>query len=158
MPIYEFYCADCHTVYSFLIRGELESGQPACPQCGTGGLERRPSSFAVASSSEDGTGTGDLAEDRLEAAMSQLAEDIGQLERGEDPTDLGRALRRFSDSTGLQMGDELEGAVQRMERGEDVDEIEADLDRENIADTLFRRPKSGQRAPAKVHPGLHYVD
>ncbi|MEM9409432.1 MAG: zinc ribbon domain-containing protein [Acidobacteriota bacterium] len=160
MPIYEFYCAECHTVFSFLIRGELETGQPKCPQCAAKGLERRPSSFAIGPGSgrDEDADLGDLGEEQLGAAMSQLADDIGQLERSADTTELGQALRRFTDATGLEMGGELEEALGRMDQGGDIEEIEAELDRDNIADTLFRRPKSGQKAPAKVHPGLHYVD
>ncbi|MFM8396259.1 MAG: FmdB family zinc ribbon protein, partial [Pirellula sp.] len=34
MPIYEFYCPPCHTVYSFLSRRMQVPDKAACPKCG----------------------------------------------------------------------------------------------------------------------------
>ena len=34
MPIYEFYCRDCHRVYSFLSRSVAPDRRPPCPKCG----------------------------------------------------------------------------------------------------------------------------
>jgi putative FmdB family regulatory protein len=34
MPIYEFYCPDCHTVFSFFSSRIDTAVRPACPQCG----------------------------------------------------------------------------------------------------------------------------
>ncbi len=47
MPIYEFYCANCHTVYSFLSKTIDTAKRPDCPRCGRPKLDRRMSRFAV---------------------------------------------------------------------------------------------------------------
>ena len=46
MPIYEFYCADCHTIFNFLAR-KTSSVVPGCPRCDRRRLERRVSAFAI---------------------------------------------------------------------------------------------------------------
>ena len=43
MPIYEFYCPDCHTVFSFFSSAVDTAASPACPRCSRPGLGRRPS-------------------------------------------------------------------------------------------------------------------
>jgi len=47
MPIYEFYCAACHTLFSFLARKSGVRKKPACPHCGLPRMRRKPSSFAI---------------------------------------------------------------------------------------------------------------
>ena len=49
MPIYEFYCSDCHTVFNFLARKTADRRRPDCPRCRRPKLERRASTFAVSS-------------------------------------------------------------------------------------------------------------
>ncbi len=47
MPVYEFYCADCHTVYNFFSQSVNTAKRPTCPKCGRPELERRASLFAI---------------------------------------------------------------------------------------------------------------
>src|SRR5512145_1150123 len=47
MPVYEFYCAECHTIFNFLSRRVNTEKRPDCPRCGRPELERQVSSFAV---------------------------------------------------------------------------------------------------------------
>ncbi len=47
MPIYEFYCAHCHRVFSFLSRVVNTDKTPACPRCRRTELTRRVSAFAI---------------------------------------------------------------------------------------------------------------
>ena len=72
MPIYEFYCRDCHTVYSFFTPRMDTERQPACPRCELQDLERKPSRFATLKhrGEEDGEDPfAGLDESRLEGAM-----------------------------------------------------------------------------------------
>jgi len=41
MPIYEFYCEPCHTIYNFFSRSVNTGKRPACPKCGQGELVER---------------------------------------------------------------------------------------------------------------------
>ena len=46
MPIYEYACMDCRKVVSVLVKRIGDDAEPACPQCGGGGLRRLVSNFA----------------------------------------------------------------------------------------------------------------
>ena len=57
MPIYEFYCADCNTLFNFFSRTIDTSKKPKCPKCRTRTLERQMSAFAITGkASETGDG------------------------------------------------------------------------------------------------------
>ena len=46
MPIYEFYCPDCHTIFNFFSARIETEKRPDCPRCGRSKLERRMSVFS----------------------------------------------------------------------------------------------------------------
>ena len=75
MPIYEFYCSACHTIYNFLARTPKPRKRPTCPRCGRPRLERRASAFAISKglpepSADDGLGEIDDA--KMERAMAEM--------------------------------------------------------------------------------------
>ncbi len=47
MPVYEFYCPDCHRIFNFLSRTVNTEKQPDCPRCGRPRIERQVSLFAI---------------------------------------------------------------------------------------------------------------
>jgi putative FmdB family regulatory protein len=129
VPIYEFYCRDCHTLFSFFSRRVDTEKRPACPRCGRPDLERRLSVFAIsrrrgADLGEDGLQ--DLDDERLEKAMETMAADFEGLDEN-DPKAMSRAMRRLFDAAGMKMGAGMEEALRRMEAGEDPDQVEAEL-------------------------------
>ena len=71
--------------------------------------------------------------------MESLASEMERMGDSDDPRAVGRLLRRFGDATGLELGPKMEDALRRMEAGEDLDEIDAELegDEDNL-DDLFR--------------------
>ena len=164
MPIYEFYCAACHTLYSFFT-ATSSSKRPSCPGCGRTGLERRPSSFAMLKHGGDEDDVfADLDDRALESAMSTLASEMAGFEDSEDPRVVGRALRRFGELSGLELGGRMEEALERMEAGEDLDSVEADLDLagegdDDSLDDLFRLKSRLLRARKKprVDDTLHFL-
>ncbi len=131
MPIYEFYCPDCHTVYNFLSRRIDTSTQPACPICGLPDLTRKVSLFAISKGgssdgeSEDDT-MPDIDESKLEQAMAALAGEADGINE-DDPRQVAGLMRKLYDATGLEVGDGMDEAIRRMEAGEDPDQIEAEL-------------------------------
>ncbi len=52
MPVYEFYCPDCHAIFNFFSRRVDTETQPACPRCGRPELGRQASLFAISRGGE----------------------------------------------------------------------------------------------------------
>jgi putative FmdB family regulatory protein len=46
MPIYEFYCNDCNTIFNFFSKTVNTSKKPKCPKCKAKTLSRQMSAFA----------------------------------------------------------------------------------------------------------------
>jgi putative FmdB family regulatory protein len=172
MPIYEFYCPDCHTVYSFFSAGVDTAARPDCPKCGRKALARRPSRFATLSAgrAEESEGDADdpfagVDEERMERAMEALgAEFEGMDENAEpDPRQMSHLLRRFSEVTGLEAGPKLRDMLDRLERGEDPEALEeamgGDEGDEDLSEffALKKRLAGARGARPKVDETLHFL-
>lgn len=157
MPIYEFYCGPCHTIFSFFSPRPDPERRPACPRCGRPDLERKPSRFATRRSRPELADTGEgqdaadpfarLDDATVERAMEQLGAEFGEFDQEgpEEPQALARFLRRFTQLTGLETGPKLDHILERLEQGEDPDALEGefgdgDEGDEDLAD-LFRQRK-----------------
>ena len=154
MPIYEFYCSDCHTIYSFFSPRVNTEKQPACPKCEKRDLSRRVSIFAVSKGrTEDENGDlPDIDESKMERALQMMEQEAGHLDE-DDPKQAARLMKKLCDSAGLDMGPGMEQAMRRLESGEDPDQIEAELgDVLENEDPFFASKKGGLsrlKAPAK---------
>lgn len=130
MPIYEFYCADCHTVFSFLARSIHTAKRPACPQCGRAELERHLSSFAIAKQHQAETTTEqpptDLDEARMERVLTELEQEAGSLDEN-DPRQMARMMRTLYDKAALPLDAQTAELIRRLEAGEDPEAIDAEL-------------------------------
>jgi len=130
MPIYEFYCIKCHTVFNFFSRRVDTEKIPQCPACKTTPLRRQMSVFAKISGSKTESAEGEdrlpMDEEKMEKAMAMLAGEAGNLDE-KDPRQVAVLMRKFSEATGMNMGDAMEEVLHRMEAGEDPDEIEAQM-------------------------------
>jgi putative FmdB family regulatory protein len=129
MPIYEFYCEKCNTLFKFLSRTVNTEKIPDCPCCKDVKLERRMSLFATVSGNKEGEGGDDmppLDEAKVERAMSMLASEGGNVNE-EDPRKAASLMRKLSDATGLKMGAGMEEALSRLERGEDPEQVEQEM-------------------------------
>lgn len=144
MPVYEFYCCDCHTIFNFLSRRVNTDKQPACPRCSRPGLERQVSRFAVSKnrpeSEEPVPGMPDLDDEKLERAMMSLAGEMEGVDEN-DPRAMARFMRKLSDATGMNLGP-MEEAIRRLESGADPERLEEEMgdlfDDQNM-DTLFTK-------------------
>jgi putative FmdB family regulatory protein len=132
MPIYEFYCSDCHTLFNFFAAAVDTETRPPCPRCSKPRLERRPARFAMHKhrGEEEPEPFADLDDERLANFMSSMMEEVGSLGDDEDPRMIAGMFRRFSESTGLQLGPRMEEMMTRMEAGEDLEELEEELEGE----------------------------
>ncbi|HXV76601.1 MAG TPA: zinc ribbon domain-containing protein [Candidatus Polarisedimenticolaceae bacterium] len=148
MPIYEFYCVDCHRVFSFLSRRVRPRRRPDCPDCGRKRIERRASAFAVAGGRAEPpaeTG-GEIDDSRVERAMASLAADAERI-GDDDPRAMAGLVRRMYDASGLPLGPGMDEAIRRMESGEDPDRIEDEMGEILEAEDPFAD------GPEEVRPG-----
>jgi putative FmdB family regulatory protein len=128
MPIYEFYCADCNTLFNFFSRTINTAKQPKCPQCGTRTLERQMSAFAFTGKAKESGDGEDLPFDgqKMEKAMQMLASEADRINE-DDPRQAANLMRKLTDMTGMELGTGMEEALRRMERGEDPEQVEAEM-------------------------------
>ncbi len=130
MPIYEFYCGKCHTIYSFFARRVDTESTPKCPKQKGHKLQRQMSRFAISSglssSSEEAGPEMDFDEDKMEKAMMQMAGEFDNVDES-DPRAMAKMMRKLMDTTGMNMGEGMEEAIRRMEAGEDPDKVEEEL-------------------------------
>ncbi len=129
MPMYEFYCADCHTIFTFFSRKVNTAARPSCPKCGRPRLDRQISQFAVTGrAGDEGEGAPDLpvSEARMERAIQELAKEAENI-RDDDPRQAARLMRKFTSMTGMELGKGMTEALERMESGEDPEKIEEEM-------------------------------
>ena len=129
MPIYEFYCKECHCIYNFFSKSVNTKKIPVCPKCATGKpLSRQVSMFAITGRMPEKEGDTDLPfdESKMEKAMALLEKEAGNINE-DDPRQAANLMRKLSDMTGMELGEGMREALRRMENGEDPDQIEAEM-------------------------------
>ena len=128
MPIYEFYCPDCHTIFSFFSRRIDTAKEPSCPKCDRPRLERQVSLFSISrgTRNSDDADLSGLDESKMERAMETLMREA-QTMNEDDPRQAARMMRKLYDAMGLEPTAGVEEAVRRLEAGEDPESIEQDL-------------------------------
>ena len=128
MPIYEFYCPQCHMIFSFFSRTINTEKIPPCPKCDRSKLERQMSSVAVIRGLKEDQDDGlpDIDESKLEKAMTALASEAENINE-DDPRQAAQLMRKLTDMTGLELGSGMEEALRRMEAGEDPEQIETEM-------------------------------
>jgi putative FmdB family regulatory protein len=130
MPIYEFYCQECDTVFDFYSKTVNTEKIPSCPLCNREKLERHVSMFASITGKAKGEESGgeefQIDEARLERAVSQLSREAESINE-DDPRQAALLMRKFSEMAGIKMGSGMEEGLARMEAGEDPDQIEAEM-------------------------------
>ncbi len=155
MPIYEFYCRTCNTIYSFLSRSIQPDKRPACPRCGQRKLEKQMSLFAATGHAKEEGGDTEpdlpIDESRMESAMDALAREAGDISE-EDPRQAAGLMRKFSRMTGMELGGGMQEALKRLEAGEDPDAIEAELGDRLEKESPFVMPEKKGRARGATRP------
>jgi putative FmdB family regulatory protein len=151
MPIYEFYCPDCHMIFNFFSRTVNTTKKPRCPKCKKRTLTRQVSLFALTGKAKEDSDLGDLPldEGKMEKAMQALAGEAEKINE-DDPRQAANLMRKLSDMTGLQLGPGMDEALSRMERGEDPEQVEAEMGGRLEQEDPFLVPeKRGARLKAK---------
>jgi putative FmdB family regulatory protein len=160
MPIYEFYCENCHMIFNFFSSSVNIEKRPGCPKCNKKKLQRKMSAFSTIKNrgGEDDTPMPDLDESKMEQAMSVLAKEAEHLDEN-DPKQAANLMRKLSDMTGLNLGPGMEEALSRMEAGEDPEQIEAEmgdlLEQEDPFSFKDKTAKLRKLRPPKVDAKLY---
>lgn len=128
MPIYEFYCKDCHTIFNFFSKTINTTKIPKCPKCKVRSLDRQISVFAFTGKAKETDDMGEIPfdEGKMEQAMQALAKEADGIDE-DDPRQAAHLMRKLSDMTGLELSPGMHEVMERMEKGEDPDQTEADM-------------------------------
>ncbi len=130
MPIYEFYCPDNHTLYSFLGKSSrYATVVPKCPANPSFRMVRMISDFAAPrkrpQTPTPGAGPGELDDARMESAMAQMEREFGSMDpENPDPRELGRMMRRMAEISGEKIDGRMEEVFRRLEEGADPESLE----------------------------------
>ncbi len=152
MPIYEFYCSDCHTIFNFFSRTVNTGKKPACPKCKKKKLSRQVSIFSFTGNASEDGGLEDLPldEGKMERAMQALAGEADKINE-DDPRQAADLMRKLTDMTGLKMGPGMDEALARMEKGDDPEQIESEMgDLLEQEDILSLPGKKGKRVKKEL--------
>ena len=156
MPIYEFYCDGCNTIYNFFSKTINTTANPDCPRCKRRALKRQVSLFAATGRAKEGGegGADDLPIDeaKMEKAVESLAGEAEGMNE-EDPRQAAKLMRKFSSMTGMEMGPGMQEAIKRMEAGEDPEKVEAELGPRIEQEEPFILPgQKGKPAAGRLRP------
>ena len=154
MPIYEFYCQDCNTIFNFFSRRINTDKRPDCPKCGRPKLDKMMSKFATIgrAKEEDDDPLAGFDEAKMEQAFEGLMREAENINE-DDPRQMASLMRKFSQQTGISLGEQMEEALSRMEAGEDPDQIEAEMGDLLDSDDAFsfeamrKKFRTGRRPP-----------
>ncbi len=156
MPVYEFYCKDCNTIFNFFSPTVNTTKIPVCPKCKKSKLARQISLFAVTGKAKEGGDIDDLPfdESKMEQAMQMLAGEADKINE-DDPRQAAAIMRKLSNMTGLELGLGMDEALSRMEKSEAPEQIEAEMgDLLESEDPFLIPDKKGKATAKKYRPPL----
>lgn len=102
-------------------------------------LDRQMSRFAVIGKAREEDADDPLAgldETKMEQAFEGLMREAEGINE-DDPRQMAQLMRKFTDKTGISMGEQMEEALARMEAGEDPDQVEQEMGQLLDADDAF---------------------
>lgn len=118
MPRYGYQCQNCGRKFrKFMTYQEYGSTQVACPFCESTDLKRLIDRIRFLRSE-------DARMDDMESMFSN-PDALDGLE--DNPREMGRLIRKMSEEMGEEMGPEFDEVVDRLEKGQSPEEIEADM-------------------------------
>ncbi|PIU48943.1 MAG: hypothetical protein COS92_09255 [Desulfobacterales bacterium CG07_land_8_20_14_0_80_52_14] len=128
MPIYEFFCKQCNTIFNFYSKTVNISKKPNCPKCKDQKLTRQISRFAFTGKAKEPGDMDNLPfdESKMEQAMNMLAGQADKIDEN-DPKQAANLMRKLTNMTGMQLSPKMQEALTRMEKGEDPEQVEAEM-------------------------------
>jgi putative FmdB family regulatory protein len=114
MPNYEYRCMSCRRRFDVFMSFQDYGTKPVtCPHCQSVNIQRKIGRVRFARS--DNT------------RMESLADPSNLAGLEDDPRALGRMMRQMSSETGEEMGPEFDEVIDRLEAGQNPDDIEKEL-------------------------------
>jgi putative FmdB family regulatory protein len=108
MPVYEFACNACGAPVSVFVRSMSAAVNGSCQRCGSGDLRRLVSRFAVL---RPGGGLDSMDDDAMMQGLD-----------ANDPRAMAAWARKMRSEMGEDAGPEFDEMVERLERGESLDD------------------------------------
>ena len=155
MPVYEFHCPRCNLLLEFFARRPT-SRVPECPHCG-GTLSREVARFSTGPSGgrDDAEELGGTVVDdaRAQRAVEALGDRLDAIANDSDPRAAAKAVREFSEASGISLSRDAKDLVARLERGADPEAVGAEFDQlvdaggEPFSDRGGAAPSAGGAPP-----------
>jgi putative FmdB family regulatory protein len=126
MPYYDFHCNTCHRRFEVFLRyAEFDQKKVTCPHCGSEDLTRLIRRVRI--------GRGNAGN------LDNLDDDQMLADLEDDPRKLGQMMRSLSAETGEDLGPQFDEVVDRLERGENPEDIAESLpdEPEGLGDASF---------------------
>ena len=142
MPLYEFYCEPCHTVFTFRAMRVDTKTRPSCPICNAplsreistfahiirGGTSKAPDNGSSDSDAPPQGGMDDTIAQRMEAVMARMGDRIQALDDDDaDPREAVKVMREMAEAGGLHFDKDVKEAMARIEAGEDPEKIDEEF-------------------------------
>jgi putative FmdB family regulatory protein len=118
MPLYDYVCQNCQKRFDiFLTYAEYGKRPVTCPHCQSEDVRRRLSRVRVAKSDDS----------RAESLAGEFSDPSALAGLENDPKAMGRMMRKMGKELGEEMPAEFNEVVNRLEKGENPDEIEKSM-------------------------------
>ena len=136
MPLYEFYCKPCNTLFTFYAKTAGVKKIPACPRCAQA-LERRMSMVAF-SQKRRGPEALPFKTPQAEEGMRKLRRELDRL-RDRDPREAQRFKKKFERWAGVTVDYEVRPRSRAADTEQDAREnrVSADPDEPLRDDTIY---------------------
>ncbi|MBU2488534.1 MAG: zinc ribbon domain-containing protein [Proteobacteria bacterium] len=164
MPIYEFHCENCNTLFNFFSQRVNTTARPPCPRCKDAILSRRMSVFSLSRGGGEEAEAGIEDPGRMEKAMEALGREAGRI-NPDDPRQSAAFMRQFMEGAGLPVGEGMAEALSRLESGQDPEAVEAELGSLLENEDPFAGPGAGRKpggrgpfAAPRVDPRLYDLE
>lgn len=104
MPLYEFYCEPCNTIFTFFSKTVNVTKKPVCPRCSRE-LERRISMFSF-SQKMRGTEALPFKAQQAEEGVKKVKQELDRL-KDKDPREAAQFKQKFERWAGVKLDYEI---------------------------------------------------
>ncbi|WAC06819.1 MAG: zinc ribbon domain-containing protein [Thermodesulfobacteriota bacterium] len=158
MPIYEFFCPDCNTVFNFYSPAVNTHKIPRCPQCQRREMKRLLSNFATISVKKEPGENEDipLGEAKMMEAVQMMEKEMKNVEE-DDHRQVVSILRKLSKTLGVKVNDRVEEAMLKIEAGADPEEVASEITEDLDPESFFegKKPTGNQGKKIRYNETLY---